>query len=185
MNQPLEKKYIIALSKGDSHAFETVFMHFFPKVKFFICGLLKNETEAEDLSQDVFVKIWTKRESLGNISNFNAYVYRMARNVVYDYLDKEFLHEYIQAEQAVNISDNEADITEILYAEELEALVQIAVRQMPPQRKTIYEMSRKEGLTNEEISQRLSISKRTVEAHLLAALADIRKTVHFITLLFF
>lgn len=177
MDNSSERKQIEALSRGKPEAFELIFFHFFPKVKFFISGLIKNETEAEDLAQDVFVKIWTKRESLATISNLNAYIYRMARNIVYDYLEKEFLHENFVFDQEKKITTEQADITEVIYAQELEALVQIAIRKMPPQRRIIYEMSRQQGLSNEEISQQLSISKRTVEAHLFAALSNIRKSV--------
>lgn len=72
-----------------------------------------------------------------------------------------------------------------IYAKELEYIVSVAVDKMPPQRKLIYTLSRVQGLNNDEIAEHLSISKRTVENHLTQALADIRKIIRVIVLIFF
>ena len=69
---------------------------------------------------------------------------------------------------------------ERILAEELGLLLDIAVENMPPQRKQIFKMSRKEGLSNEEISLKLNINKRTVENHITQALADLRKVLKIV-----
>ena len=93
------------------------------------------------------------------------------------------MNEYGEKQQEVlsNVSGSGVqDIEENMFAEELLLLVQHTVEQMPAQRRKIYEMSRKEGKTNDEIAQLLTISKRTVENHLTQALSDIRKMLkHF------
>lgn len=66
-------------------------------------------------------------------------------------------------------------VEEIVYSHELESLINRAIDNMPTQRKQIFYMSRKQGISNEEISQRLKISKRTVETHISIALATLRK----------
>ncbi len=68
---------------------------------------------------------------------------------------------------------------------ELSILIDIAIEQMPEQRRRIFKMSRKEGLSNEEISQKLQINKRTVENHVSQALADLREVVRGTFLLLF
>ena len=67
------------------------------------------------------------------------------------------------------------DTEERLFAQELQQLIELTVKNMPEQRRRVFEMSRKEGLSNEEIAQKLGISKRTVENHITTALAAIRK----------
>lgn len=170
-----------ALAQGSEWAFESVFLSYFPKVKRFISGLLQDEAVAEDLSQDIFVRIWKNRADLATVDNLNAYLYRAARNAAYQYVRKELLmREYQEKRQefaACAGSTFDGRQEETIYANELQAFIQITIDKMPPQRKKIYEMSRHDGKKNEEIAQELNISKRTVENHLTQALADIRQTV--------
>lgn len=180
MDFAAEKGYIEAISRGDGKAFESLFLHYFPRVKGFISGILQNEEEAEDISQDIFVSLWQNREKLTEIENLNAYLYRIAKNTVLRHIERFLLFRDYQQLQTNNASFSSTDndsIEEELYAKELEYLIAVAVEKMPPQRKLIYRMSRIEGISNDEIAKRLSISKRTVENHLTQALADIRKII--------
>lgn len=179
MDLTIEKGYIEALGRGDEQAFKSLFLHYFPRIKGFISGLLQNEEEAEDISQDIFVSMWQNREKLTEIENLNAYLYRIAKNTVLRHIERSLLFNDYQRiiEQAHYRSPDNDSIEEDLYARELEFIISVAVEKMPPQRKRIYKMSRTEGLSNDEIAERLSISKRTVENHLTSALADIRKII--------
>lgn len=187
MDSATEKGYIEAISKGDEQAFEVLFLHYFPRIKGFISGILQDEEEAEDISQDIFVSMWQNREKLTEIENLNAYLYRIARNTVFRYIERSLLFNDYQQQQAIKAqlasTDND-NIEEELYAKELEFLISVCVEKMPSQRKRIYKMSRMEGLSNDEIAERLSINKRTVENHLTLALADIRKIIGFFILAF-
>ena len=80
MDSATEKGYIEAVSKGDEQAFEALFLHYFPRIKGFISGILQNGEEAEDISQDIFVSMWQNRERLTGIDNLNAYLFRIAKN---------------------------------------------------------------------------------------------------------
>lgn len=180
MDFATEKRDIEAISRGDEQAFESLFLHYFPRIKGFINGLLQNEEEAEDISQDIFVSMWQNREKLTEIENLNAYLYRIAKNTVFRHIERSLLFkDYLQqqTEYAVFTTTDNDSVEEELYAKELEFLISATVDKMPPQRKQIYRMSRVEGLSNDEIAKQLSISKRTVENHLTLALADIRKII--------
>lgn len=187
MDLAIEKGYIEALGRGDEQAFESLFLHYFPRIKGFINGILQNEEEAEDISQDIFVSMWQNRERLTNIENLNAYLFRVAKNAVFRHIERSLLFRDFQEQQIDRASftptDNDS-IEEELYAKELNFLISVAVEKMPPQRKQIYKMSRLEGISNDEIAERLSISKRTVENHLTQALADIRKIIGFFIIAF-
>lgn len=188
MDFAIEKGYIEAASRGDEQAFESLFLHYFPRIKGFISGILQNEEEAEDISQDIFVSMWQNREKLNEIENLNAYLFRVAKNTVFRHIERSLLfRDYLQlqTENASFAHDNNESIEEELYAKELEYLIAIAVEKMPPQRKLIYKMSREEGLSNDEIAKRLVISKRTVENHLTLALSDIRKLIVFFIITYF
>lgn len=187
MDFTTEKRYIEAVSRGDEQAFESLFLHYFPRIKGFITGILQNEEEAEDISQDIFVAMWQNRERLTNIENLNAYLFRVAKNTVYRHIERNLLFKDYQQQSGLAAPDasHNDSIEEELYAKELEYLISATVERMPPQRKNIYKMSRNDGMSNDEIAQQLSISKRTVENHLTQALADIRKVITCFIFTFF
>ena len=160
--------------------FEGFFLDYYPRVKGFINGLLQDAEEAEDLSQDIFMSLWQNRGNLKQIDNLDAYLFRIARNAVYRYIERSLLFKNYQSRQ---LSDDNSDLYEIeseLNAKELELIIAIAVERMPSQRRKIYQMSREQGLSNENIARELNISKRTVENHLTQALADIRKILFWV-----
>ena len=80
---------LIALSKGNTQAFDCLFLLYYPKVRTFIYSILDNEEEAEDLAQDTFIKLWTARAQLSHVQNINAYIYQTAKHVLYTFLDKK------------------------------------------------------------------------------------------------
>ena len=126
--------------------------------------------------------MWQNRDRLTGIDNLNAYLFRIAKNTVFRHIERSLLfkdYQEQQTERSLLFPTNNDSIEEEIYAKELEYLISIAVEKMPSQRKRIYQMSRMEGLSNEEIAERLAISKRTVENHLTLALADIRKLIGF------
>lgn len=186
MDFATEREDLVSVSRGDVQAFDRLFLHYYPRMKGFISGLLQNEEEAEDICQDIFVSMWQNRERLANIRNLNAYLFRAAKNAVFRHIDRALLfRDYRQqTEQAFSVRSSRCEQEEELYVRELEFLISVAVEKMPPQRKQIYKMSRIEGLCNDEIAARLSINKRTVENHLTLALAAIRKVTVFFFLLF-
>ena len=136
------------IAAGNIQAFEQLFFRYQPKLVCFLTGLTHDSELSRDMAQEMFLSIWKDREKLVQVESISAYLYQMARYKVYDYFDH------------------------------LQTMIQAAVQQMPPQRQLVYRMSREEGLSNDEIALRLHISKRTVENHLTAALAILRKVVY-------
>jgi RNA polymerase sigma-70 factor (ECF subfamily) len=166
-----EKIWLEKLAEGDTDAFRNLFLAYCPKVKLFITQLVKSEAVAEDLSQDIFERIWLNREYLTNLKSFNAYVYRMAKNVAINYLEHQLtVQKYNHAYKPAP----ESSLEEEIEARELELIIQLAIEGMPEQRRTVFEMSRMKQLKNNEIADLLRISKKTVENHLNLALRQIR-----------
>ncbi|MDR3180624.1 MAG: RNA polymerase sigma-70 factor [Prevotellaceae bacterium] len=169
-----DNQYVEKLAQGDHATFRGLFMQYFPKLKIFIAGLVKSEAIAEELSQDIFVKIWEKRKALTTVQSFNAYIYRMAKNAVLNH----FQHEHIKERYIGQVSsDSPVSADELFQAKETELLIQLTVAKMPTKRRTIFELSRRSQLKNEEIAQKLQLSKKTVENHLTLALNEIREAL--------
>jgi RNA polymerase sigma-70 factor (ECF subfamily) len=176
MDTNLELKYIKKLANGDHRAFDVLFTRYYSIVKSFLAGFIKDEDLASDIAQDVFFKIWVNREAISQVISFKAYLFRVARNMVYDYYEHNAIKEKYAHRQQEDAENFHSDlIEEELYARELSLLIDINVGKMPPQRRRIFTMSRKEGFSNDEIAGQLKISKRTVENHLTQALNDLRQ----------
>lgn len=173
-----------ALREGDEKAFEKIYLNYYKKTLYFITGLVKSEDDAKELTQEVFIKLWTSRETLDPERSVHSYMYTIARNAAFNFLKHKLVEiNYISEYAAQNIETETSD--EILFAKEMALLIEMSVGKMPAQRRKIYQMSRKEGLSNEEIATRLQISKKTVENQLSLALRELKRVIAGMILLFF
>ena len=177
-----EDEYIRRLASGDHEAFRYVFMKYFPKTKYFIVRLVKSEAIAEELSQDIFEKIWINRLELISIQSFSSYLYRMAKNIAINHLERKYVERaYIENYDV----DLDFSLEDQLDANELRLLILLEVDKMPEQRKKVFMMSRFQNIKNDEIAKELNIAKKTVENHLNLALKQIRRTIFFVVLFIF
>lgn len=173
----MENTTIEALQYGDHKAFEEVFLTCFDKVKYLLAGLLRSESDAEELAQDIFVKLWINRQSIDPSKAFSTYLYTIARNSALNYLKHKLVEENFK--NSFNYFDEAAadSSDEILFAKEINLLVEMAICRMPVQRRKIYQMSREKGISNNEIAEELGISKKTVENQLSLALQEIKRVI--------
>ncbi|MDO4164290.1 MAG: RNA polymerase sigma-70 factor [Bacteroides sp.] len=158
--------------------FEQFFILTFPKVKAFAWKVLGSKDDAEDVAQDVFVKLWDCPEIWENQDTWNGYIYTMVRNAIYDFLKHKSIEENYQEQLAAKERPlTEPDFQSQLYADEIALLVELALDNMPEQRRKIFVMSRKQGLSNQEIADTLDLSVRTVEHHIYLALQQLKKII--------
>jgi RNA polymerase sigma-70 factor (ECF subfamily) len=181
----ITKETIQALRDGDHTAFERVFLFYFNKVKGFINGFVKSSSDAEELAEDVFVNLWQNREAIDPDRNFNTYVYVSARNATMNFLRKKYVRDSFVADQMKVGEEAYVQTEELIVAHEVDRLVDMVLMKMPAQRKAIYELNRREGLSNEEIAARLGLSKKTVENHMSLALGEIKNVVRTFVFLTF
>ena len=179
----MEKTKVEALCNGNHKAFEDIFIMYFRRVKVFIGGIIKSDADAEELAQDVFIKLWLNREQIDVTKSLNAYLYAIARNATFNYLKHRMVEQsYLCGYKPVGDVDTPE---EIYFAREIKLLIEMTVTQMPAQRRSIYILSRDKGVSNEDIANQLNFSKKTVENQLSLALKEIRKVVSGFFLLFF
>lgn len=171
-----EEYYVKTLSKGDQKAFETLFLLYQPKLVYYLAGFLKNYELSRDIAQDIFLSVWSNKAKLPEIKSFKAYIFKMGKNAICNYYDHSLVNDKFVAEQLTRPIAFE-NTEEIIFAKQLESFIDSTVNKMPSQRKLIYTLSRIEGLSNDKIAVKLNIKKRTVENHLTAALADLRKSM--------
>lgn len=173
------KKLIMKLSQGDEKAFDTVFIAYYPRLRFFIAGMVADDHEAENIAQDVFYKLWQGREKMCKVENISAYLFQMAKNAALNHIERNMLFNNLtenrNAGKVFRQHVDEAD--EILIATQMQELINNTIDRMPTQRRDIFRMSRLDGKSNDQIANELSLSKRTVETHISAALSDLRKAM--------
>ncbi len=179
----MEKAKVEALRNGNHKAFEEIFITYFQRVKLFISGIIKSEVDAEELAQDVFVKLWTNRKTINIEKPFGAYLYVIAKNTAFNFLK----HKLIEHSYTNNLPppDTTHSPEEELFAREISLLIEMTVNEMPAQRRRIYILSRKKGMSNSDIALKLGISKKTVENQLSLALHELRKVISLFFLFFF
>ena len=178
----MEKEKIEALRGGNHKAFEDVFLAYFQKVRLFIGGIVKSDVDAEELAQDVFVKLWTNREALNSEKPVGAYLYIIARNAAFNFLKHKLVEQTYS--DRFPFSDEVATPEDLLFAREISLLVEMTVHEMPVQRRKIYMLSREKGVSNSDIAEKLGISKKTVENQLSLALQELRKVISLFFLFF-
>lgn len=179
---------VARLKRGDVLAFDTIYELYSHKLYSFIFRILKNEAEAADIVQEVFVKIWESRDRLGDYTLLNSYLFTIAYNGSISLIRKRMSSsKYLTYLRNAAIVPVAPDTVSELEFNELNSQVEKLVASLPERQRQVYLLNREEGLTYPEIAERLGISKNTVENHMVKALKFIRQNMDnslFLNLLF-
>lgn len=170
----IERAYLDSLGKGDKEAFAALYKMYAGKCANFALKLTKDKVVAKDITHDVFVKVWNGRQSLSKVGSFSSYLFRMVRNEVLNYFEKEEINRRFIARRTMEVEEFRAYVDEKVDENELRLLIARTMDKMPAQRREVFVMSRYKGLPNKEIATMLGLSIRTVEKHISNALSDIR-----------
>ena len=164
-----------------SKEFEVFFLKNYPGVKAFAQRLLMQEHEAEDVAQDIFLKLLDKPEIWRDPELCDKYLFTMTRNYVFNIIKHRNVERKYRAKAAREypLSEEFAADNKI-HAREIELLLQHAVAQMPRQRREIFLMSRIERMSHAQIAEQLNLSTRTVERHIYLALHELKDFYHSI-----
>ena len=175
MNDFSDRELIEGLIEGDMNSFRKLFDEKYTLFYTFIKGMIKNTWLAEDITQNIFMKVWVNREKLNPNQSLHNYLFVLAKNEVRDHfkLKSNSYHQEIKENHRIFVEDFEGAIDVQVMRERVTNIVS----KMPEQRKKVYELSREKMLSNKEIAEKLNLSVRTVERHLLLALQDIRKNL--------
>lgn len=168
---------LIKLKNGDATAFEEIYNQYRSKIYTYALKLSKSTVVAEEIVQEVFIKIWQKREQLNPELHFGAYLKKITLNHVLNHLKKVAREKTLQNELFNYLSLIRNNAEDSLLEKELLKTYEEAIAQLPPQKKIIYQLSRNEELSHDEIAKKLNISKNTVKNHMVEATKFIRNYV--------
>jgi RNA polymerase sigma-70 factor (ECF subfamily) len=172
-----ERTLFDQIAQGDESAFETIFHRYTTKLKPFVLGFVKIDAVADEIVQDVFLKVWLNKKNLAQVKEPNAWLYRLASNAALNQLKKQAVEYRNLKEIMANSKPNANETFEKLTAKQLQELIHEAVQQLPERRKEIYLLTREQGLSHKEISEKLNIAPYTIKNQVMAAMKQIQEYI--------
>jgi RNA polymerase sigma-70 factor, Bacteroides expansion family 1 len=164
-----EETFAERLRLDDRGVIDEIYALYHHKIFRFSLTYLKNEEDAYDLVQEVFIKLWENRLTLKNDTRFDAFLFTIAKNSVLSLFRKRLTEQkyidYLAVTATSNTEGTEEQTNYIFLKERYEQLIE----KLPPKRQEIYKLSRIKGLPNKQIASMLGIAEKTVEDHLSKA----------------
>jgi len=169
------------IKEGEDHALEQVYKTAFRSLVNYASEITGQSDLAEEIVQDVFLKIWQNRSELSIKGSFKAYLYQSVHNHALNVIrqqrtGKESVNTLVPETAWKFISDT-YDLNDYLidriFADETEMLIEQAIKELPERCRKVFMLSRFDGLKNSEIAAQLGLSENTVKAHIYTALQKI------------
>ena len=173
-----DKKFLFEkLRSGDEAAFKVIYNRYVPRLYYFVYEYVPQNDIVENIVQDTFMVLWDKKSTLADNSNLGAYLFTVAKNnCLYKLRDHRYKQKLFQSsdinepELKANLDALDTLDTSLFTFMEIEQIIENTLMQLPPQCRTVFNLSRFEEKKNREIAQELGISVKAVEGHISKAL---------------
>lgn len=170
-----DQRLQLRVAEGDEQAFQQLVNRYSGKVFFQAMTFVKTWHQAEEVAHDIFLHIWQKREKLLQVESLDNYIFIVCKNFLLSYIRKK-----VRQFNPDELDQN--DLIESTAAKyenkELGMLLEQAINQLPMQKQQVFRMIHQEGLTQNEVAQRLGIATRTVRWNLISAINGIKDYLH-------
>jgi RNA polymerase sigma-70 factor, ECF subfamily len=161
------KELLLLLQKDDRVAFYNLYERYSKRLYFFVLQYVKFNADAEEIVQEVFIKIWEKRKTIDAYSSFESFLFTITYNATISLLRKRITeNKYLAHLQSIQQVNEITESTDNLYFNELNDKLESLLNELSPRQKEIFLLSREEGLTHKQISKKLHISVNTVKKHI-------------------
>ena len=173
------KELLLLLRKSDRVAFYNIYERYCKRLYGFVFRYIKQEDDADEIVQEVFVKLWEARSNIDVYSSFDSFLFTIAYNTTMSLFRKRIKErKYLEYLQSIQQIENAPDIIEEIHFNELNSNFQSLLKQLTPRQKEIFLLSREEGLTHEEIAKKLGISVNTVKKHMTNTLTFLKNNIN-------
>lgn len=170
---------LLRISKGDERAFLMFYDMYWEQLYVYAVRILKDKTTAEDVIQEVFIKIWNIREHLMSVRDLNPYLITITKNLsIKAILKSNRLQSDLNSFISV-FESKERSIEEVFDAKELSRLIDFQVDELPDKMKEIFLLSRQKGFSNKDIAESLNISEHTVKKQINNSIKRIRTRIRY------
>jgi RNA polymerase sigma-70 factor (family 1) len=165
------------LVKGDEQAFTMLYSRYHDHLYYFILKLIKSVVLSEDITQEIFIKVWSNRHQLANIQSLKAYLFITARNYAINSLTRGFKNETASSE-IINAYFTRYNPTEDhLVSKEYAAFLTRQLSRLPARTRKIFTMCREQGRSYEEVATAMGISRNAVKNHMVHSMKILRGAV--------
>ena len=168
------KLLINRLKRGEEAAYEMLFREYYQLLTVFANKYVRDIETSKEIVQDLFVHLYEKRNRLDINSSLKSYLFRSTQNRSINYINAQKIRNKYAEHVKINTNLEDNSLENEVNKTELEHALYRAIDDLPPKCQTIFKMNRFEGLSNNEIAEKLSLSKRTIETQISKALKILR-----------
>ena len=173
-----DKDLLLMMRNGDNSCFELLYRRYKGKVYNFILSVSNGDFYlAEEIVQNVFIKIWQDRKKIKLEGSFASLLFTMAKNMFLNELRDRVQQTLYQEHLQKNYNEYDNVVDKDIEYKLLEAEIDRLIAQLPPMRRKVYQLSKRNNMSNKEIAEQLNISEKTVESHLFLATGYMRKVL--------
>ena len=170
-----DDELVLLLKQGSEVALSALYLRYWDKLLTVATNRLDDPAEAEECVQDVFFRLWQRRENLQLSHSLATYLAVAVKYRVINAMDKQYrLRTRMERSYAYLVETSVFSAEDYLFEKELSEQITNAVNQLPEKCRIVFKLSREQGLTHKQIAAELDISEKTVEAHISKAMKDIR-----------
>ncbi len=166
------------IESGNQQAFSSLFRLLYPRLLSFAVQYVHVKETAEEITNDVFIKLWNRKEQLGEVNNISTYLFVSVKNLSLNYL-KRYSHLHVAVENnegnanLINLDDPEQQ----LEWKEMSFQLTQAIDHLPDQCRTVFKLIKEDGFRYKEVAEILGISPRTVETQLFRAMKKLQALI--------
>ncbi len=168
-----EQSLLQRTAEGSREAFARLYAHYYPGLYRFVSFVIGSPEDTEEIIQDVFLTVWLKKETLIGIRSFDDYLFRMAKNRIFDTARQSQTRLKLVRQIGRQMQETSDSTYNALFFREYHAIAQAAIDQLPPRKKQIFLMNARDEMTAREIAEVLGVSRVAVKKQLYEA-------IHFI-----
>jgi RNA polymerase sigma-70 factor (family 1) len=162
------------VARGNEMVFEQLYGYFYRRLFHFALSMVKVKEAAEEIIEDVYIRIWRQRENITAVRSLKVYLYTAVKNSSLNYLSKKAKENITEPFDHLHVEFREAaDPEQLMITAEMFGKIRQAVEALPPRCKMIFKLIREDGLKYKEVSEILNISVNTIDAQMAIAVARI------------
>ncbi|EDM36259.1 RNA polymerase ECF-type sigma factor [Pedobacter sp. BAL39] len=170
-----EQELLTEIAGGNQRAFKVIYDSYYRKIFSYALKYVKSETDAEEIIQEVFLKLWLRDPNSLPIGNLDGYFQVLVRNRSIDVLRRKVLENHVDLDVAVNWQEAHNHTEELIILKDTKKVLDEGIKLLTPQQRQVYKLCHQDGLKYEEAAKELNLSVSTVHSHMKLALKFLRE----------